>query len=40
LMREDNYVDAVSIIRENKGEEALIKAFKEAVKRREPYWRN
>ena len=40
LMREDNYVDAVSIIRENEGEEALIKAFKEAVNRREPYWRN
>jgi len=40
LMREDNYVDAVSIIRENRGKEALINAFKEAVKKREPYWRS
>jgi len=40
LMREDNYVDAVSIIRENRGKDALINAFKEAVKKREPYWRS
>ena len=40
LMREDNYVDVASIIREEGGNEALIDAFKEAVHRREPYWRN
>ena len=40
LMREDNYVDVASIIREEGGNEALILAFKEAVHRREPYWRN
>ena len=39
LMREDNYVEAVSIIRKDSGNESLINAFKEAVNRREPYWR-
>lgn len=40
LMREDNYIDVVSIIRENIGKEAIIQAFKEAVNRREPFWRS
>jgi cyclic pyranopterin phosphate synthase len=39
LMREDNYVPFVSLIREGLPHEKLVEAFKEAVRRREPYWK-
>jgi cyclic pyranopterin phosphate synthase len=39
LMREDNYVEAVSLLREDGSREAIAGAFREAVARREPYWR-
>ncbi|MFB0558346.1 MAG: GTP 3',8-cyclase MoaA [Candidatus Bathyarchaeia archaeon] len=39
LMREDNYVEAVSLLREGGSREAIAEAFREAVARREPYWR-
>lgn len=39
LMRTDNHVEAVSLLREGATRGTLIKAFREAVARREPYWR-
>ncbi|RLI05790.1 GTP 3',8-cyclase MoaA, partial [Candidatus Bathyarchaeota archaeon] len=39
LMRPNNYVDFVSLLRKNASEEELHKAFVEAVMRREPYFR-
>ena len=38
LMRDDNLVPFVSLIREGKTRERLIEAFKEAVAYRVPYW--
>lgn len=38
LMREDNHVEAVSLLRDGAGREALVAAFREAVSRRAPYW--
>ena len=39
LMREDNYVEAASLIRRGSSKQEIIDAFREAVSRREPYWR-
>jgi len=39
LMRNDNLVDIVSLIRGGEPREVLVGAFKEAVSRRIPYWR-
>jgi cyclic pyranopterin phosphate synthase len=39
LMRNDNLVDIVSLIRSGETREVLVGAFKEAVSRRHPYWR-
>ncbi len=39
LMREDNHVPFVSLMRSGEPYEALVEAFMEAVRRREPYWR-
>ncbi len=39
LMRDDNLVDIVGPIRRGEPREALFEAFREAVARREPYWR-
>jgi len=39
LMRNDNLVDIVSLIRNGEPREVLVGAFKEAVSRRIPYWR-
>jgi cyclic pyranopterin phosphate synthase len=39
LMRDDNHVPLVSLIRKGEPQEALLEAFTEAVNRREPYWR-
>jgi len=39
LMRNDNLVDIISLIRSGETREVLIGAFKEAVSRRAPYWR-
>lgn len=38
LMREDNHVEAVSLLRSGAGREALVTAFREAVSKRAPYW--
>ncbi len=38
LMREDNHIEAVSLLR-NGGREELVEAFKEAVAAREPFWK-
>ena len=38
LMREDNHLEAVSLLR-NGGREELVEAFKEAVAAREPFWK-
>lgn len=38
LMRDDNLVEAASILRRGAPREALVEAFREAVARREPYW--
>jgi len=38
LMREDNHLEAVSLMR-NGGREELVEAFKEAVAAREPFWK-
>ena len=38
LMRDDNHVEAVSLLRKGAGREALVAAFKEAVSNRKPYW--
>ncbi len=40
LMRDDNLVEAASILRHGEPREALVEAFREAVARREPYWRD
>jgi cyclic pyranopterin phosphate synthase len=40
LMRNDNLVDVLQLLREGSKPEALETAFKEAVSRREPYWRS
>lgn len=39
LMRNDNLVDVVSLIRQGAGSEALKEAFKKVALLREPYWR-
>ena len=39
LMRDDNHVPFVSLMRSGKPHEALVEAFREAVNRREPYWK-
>jgi len=38
LMRGDNHVEAVSLIRMGAKREAIIEAFREAIARRRPYW--
>ena len=38
LMRGDNHVEVVSLIRMGAKREAIIEAFREAVARRRPYW--
>jgi cyclic pyranopterin phosphate synthase len=38
LMRDDNYVELVSLIRGGASTERLVEAFKEAVDRRRPFW--
>ncbi len=38
LMREDNHLEAVSLMRKG-GREQLVEAFKEAVAAREPFWK-
>lgn len=40
LMRNDNLVDVMPLIRGNAEPKALEEAFREAVSRREPYWRD
>lgn len=40
LMRDDNLVEAVSLLRRGAPREALIDAFREAAALREPYWRD
>ena len=40
LMRDDNLVDAVGLIKKGADEEALIAAFKKAVSSRIPFWRD
>lgn len=39
LMRNDNLVNVLPLLKENAATDALIKAFEEAVARRAPYWR-
>jgi len=39
LMRDDNHVEAVSLLRRGATREEIVEAFTEAVARREPYWR-
>lgn len=39
LMRDDNHVEAVSLVRKGASRKVLIEAFREAVARREPYWK-
>ena len=39
LMRDDNHVEAVSLLRRGATREEIVEAFLEAVARREPYWR-
>jgi cyclic pyranopterin phosphate synthase len=39
LMRNDNLVDIVSLIRSEEPRDILVGAFREAVSRRHPYWR-
>jgi cyclic pyranopterin phosphate synthase len=38
LMRDDNHVEAVSLLRRGATREEIVEAFMEAVARREPYW--
>lgn len=38
LMRDDNHVEAVSLLRRGATKEEIVEAFMEAVARREPYW--
>ncbi len=40
LLRNDNLVDILSLIRAGKGDKALMKAFKKAISLREPYWKD
>ena len=40
LMREDNHVDIISLVRNGAPKKSLIDAFKEAVSYREPFWRD
>lgn len=40
LMRNDNLVEAVELLRNGEGEEALMAAFREAVASRIPFWRD
>ena len=40
LMRDDNHVPFVSLMRSGASHEALVEAFKEGVRRREPYWKD
>ena len=39
LMREDNYVPFISLMRNGASHEELVEAFKESVRRREPFWK-
>jgi cyclic pyranopterin phosphate synthase len=39
LMRDDNHVEAVSLLRRGATRKEIVEAFMEAVARREPYWR-
>jgi cyclic pyranopterin phosphate synthase len=39
LMRDDNHVPFISLIREGKPHEVLVDAFREAVSLRQPYWK-
>jgi len=39
LMRKDNLVEFVSLLRSGAGERELIEAYLEAVRRREPFWK-
>ena len=38
LMRDDNHVEAVSLLRKGESRESIKAAFREAVARREPFW--
>jgi cyclic pyranopterin phosphate synthase len=38
LMLDDNHIDAVSLLRNGAGREALVAAIREAVSNRKPYW--
>ena len=40
LMRDDNLIEFVSLVRRGEPREALVKAFREATARRVPYWRD
>jgi cyclic pyranopterin phosphate synthase len=40
LMRDDNHVPFVSLMRSGASHEEVVDAFKEAVSRREPYWKD
>ena len=40
LMRDDNHVPFVSLMRKGASEDEILDAFKEAVSRRAPYWRD
>jgi len=40
LMRDDNLVDAVALLRRGASRPELAEAFREAAARREPYWRD
>ncbi|MBN2336263.1 GTP 3',8-cyclase MoaA [Candidatus Bathyarchaeota archaeon] len=40
LMRDDNLVPLVSLVRAGEPREKLVEAFREAVARREPYWKD
>ncbi len=40
LMRDDNHVPFVSLMRAGASDEEILGAFMEAVKRREPFWRD
>jgi cyclic pyranopterin phosphate synthase len=40
LMRDDNLVPFAKLLRAGEPRESLVEAFREAVARREPYWRD
>ena len=40
LMRDDNHVPFVSLMRDGASDEEVLDAFKEAVNRRAPFWRD